>query len=81
MKTKNPKRWFGTDPATENCDICQEPILEESEFYDAIFKIPNSKHKTWGLLCQSCYFHHAFGLGVGLGQSYSSTPPYLKTGG
>lgn len=48
------------------CDICRQPLLRFSRFFDA------STARGWGWLCVQCFYAHGRGLGTGVGQEYDS---------
>lgn len=70
------KRWFGTVP--DVCQVCFESLENEDYFFDSNHQSPHAQRLIWGILCEDCFKTLGTGLGIGRGQQYENTPPYLK---
>ena len=75
MKTNSEaKRWLS---AIGDCDFCFNDLKEQEFFVDGATRMHGGLSGPWGLMCPACHARHGRGLGVGCGQKYSSTPPFL----
>ena len=67
-----PKQWRGGTPKCDFGDSCSMTPW----FVDG-----KTNLGPWALMCSDHYLNHGLGLGTGLGQRYSSEPPYTKLEG
>jgi hypothetical protein len=75
MSEQEEYRWMGSKHP--KCDFCKDELEGLPFFVDGITKYGG----RWGVMCPEDFEKWGVGLGIGLGQKYSGTPPFKRLAG